>query len=434
MNYSDKRVAFTTLGCKLNFSETSTIARSFKELGFKRVDFKELADVYVINTCSVTDAADKKSRQLIKQAEKQNPAAFIVVIGCYAQLKPDEIIKIPGVDLVLGANDKFNITRYLETLQKHEKGVTSTCQFKDIETFNHAYSYGDRTRTFLKVQDGCNYFCSYCTIPLARGKSRNPSIKSLVDEANEIASKGTKEIILTGVNIGDFGRSTGETFLDLIKALDEVKGIERIRISSIEPNLLTDEIIEFASVSNKIAPHFHIPLQAGNNQVLELMKRKYKREVFEERVLKIKSLMPHAFIGVDVIAGMSGETKEYFEDALKFITNLPISQLHVFPYSERSNTQAIGIDGKVPVSERKERARYLQSISERFLRMFYEQSIGQITNVLFEEQRDKSSMVGWSDNYVKVEMPYDAEKVNKTFSVRLTGTNDKGNMKAQFID
>ncbi|WP_394670654.1 tRNA (N(6)-L-threonylcarbamoyladenosine(37)-C(2))-methylthiotransferase MtaB [Halosquirtibacter xylanolyticus] len=434
MNYSDKRVAFTTLGCKLNFSETSTIARSFKELGFNRVDFKESADVYVINTCSVTDAADKKSRQLIKQAEKQNPAAFIVVIGCYAQLKPDEIIKIPGVDLVLGATDKFNITKYLENLQKHEKGVTSTCQFKDIETFNHAYSFGDRTRTFLKVQDGCNYFCSYCTIPLARGKSRNPSIESLVKEAYEIASKGTKEIILTGVNIGDFGRSTGESFLDLIKALDKVDGIERIRISSIEPNLLTDEVIEYASISNKIAPHFHIPLQAGNNHVLELMKRKYKREVFESRVLKIKSLMPHAFIGVDVIAGMSGETKEYFNDALQFITNLPISQLHVFPYSERSNTKAIEIDGKVPVAERKERAKHLQMISDRFLRMFYEQSIGQTTNVLFEEQRDKSKMVGWSDNYVKVEMPYDAEKVNKTFSVCLTGINEKGNMEASFVD
>ncbi|QZE14455.1 tRNA (N(6)-L-threonylcarbamoyladenosine(37)-C(2))-methylthiotransferase MtaB [Halosquirtibacter laminarini] len=434
MNYSDKRVAFTTLGCKLNFSETSTIARSFKELGFARVDFKELADVYVINTCSVTDAADKKSRHLIKQAEKQNPAAFIVVIGCYAQLKPDEIIQIPGVDLVLGANDKFNITKYLENLQKHEKGVTSTCQFKEIESFNHAYSFGDRTRTFLKVQDGCNYFCSYCTIPLARGKSRNPSIESLVGEAREIASKGTKEIILTGVNIGDFGKSTGEKFIDLIKALDGVDGIERIRISSIEPNLLTDEVIEFAAVSNKIAPHFHIPLQAGNNVVLELMKRKYKREVFESRVLKIKSLMPHAFIGVDVIAGMSGETEEYFADALQFITNLPISQLHVFPYSERSNTKAIDIDGKVPVSVRKERAKHLQMISERFLKMFYQENVGLESNVIFEEQRDKTTMVGWSDNYVKVEMPYDAKLVNCSSHVLMTGVNEKGHMTCQLLN
>ncbi|MCT4674098.1 MAG: tRNA (N(6)-L-threonylcarbamoyladenosine(37)-C(2))-methylthiotransferase MtaB [Prolixibacteraceae bacterium] len=434
MNYSDKRVAFTTLGCKLNFSETSTIARSFKELGFKRVDFKELADVYVINTCSVTDAADKKSRHLIKQAEKLNPAAFIVVIGCYAQLKPDEIINIPGVDLVLGANDKFNITKYLENLQKHEKGFASTCQFKEIETFNHAYSFGDRTRTFLKVQDGCNYFCSYCTIPLARGKSRNPDIASLIKEAEEIAKKGTKEIILTGVNIGDFGRSTGETFLELIQGLDKVDGIERIRISSIEPNLLTDEIIEFAAVSNKIAPHFHIPLQAGNNVVLELMKRKYKREVFASRVAKIKSLMPHAFIGVDVIAGMSGETKEYFEDAVAFIQSLPISQLHVFPYSERSNTKAIEIDGKVPMSERKERAKQLHQMSEKFLADFYKENVGLESNVLFESQKDKSVMVGWSDNYVKVEMPYDEAKVNHTFRVRMTDVNEKGHMLAEYID
>ena len=352
----NRTVAFGTLGCKLNFSETSTIARSFTELGFKKVDFKEKADIYVINTCSVTDTADKKSRTIIRQAAKRNPAAFIVVTGCYAQLNPDEIASIEGVDLVIGANDKFNIDKYIEKLDKHNHGEIYTCLYDEISDFKHAFSYGDRTRSFLKVQDGCNYFCTYCTIPIARGKSRNPSIESLVEEAKNVSEKGIKEICLTGVNIGDFGHSTGQSFKELLEALDQIESIGRIRVGSVEPNLLTDEIISLMANSKRIAPHFHIPLQAGTDEILRLMKRRYSTSLFAKRIEKIRELLPYAFIGVDLIAGMNGETEILFRDTLKFIEGLEISELHVFPYSERKNTKALEISGVVPVEERRRRA------------------------------------------------------------------------------
>ncbi|MEI6141207.1 MAG: tRNA (N(6)-L-threonylcarbamoyladenosine(37)-C(2))-methylthiotransferase MtaB [Mariniphaga sp.] len=389
MDFKDKTVAFATLGCKLNFSETSTIARSFEEKGFNRVNFKEKADVYVINTCSVTDTADKKSRTVIRQAAKLNPAAFIVVTGCYAQLKAEEASLIEGVDLVIGANDKFNITKYLENLEKHQESEVHTCSFSEINDFQHSYSYGDRTRCFLKVQDGCNYFCTYCTIPLARGKSRNPSIESIVNEAKIVAGQGIKEIILTGVNIGDFGNSTGETFLELLRALDEVETIGRIRVGSVEPNLLTDEMIEFMAGSKRIAPHFHIPLQAGTDEVLKLMKRRYSTALFEQRIKKIRELLPDAFIGVDLIAGMNGETPELFEKAFRFVENLDISELHVFPYSERKNTLALKIEGVVPVEERRHRAQKLIELSEKKLSHFYLRNIGKTSTVLFENEKHK---------------------------------------------
>jgi len=428
MNYNGKKVAFTTLGCKLNFSETSTIARSFQEMGFDRTGFRDKADVYVINTCSVTDTADKKSRAIIRQAIRQNPAAFVVVVGCYAQLKPDEVAGIDGVDLVLGANDKFNITKYLDGLEKHKKGEVHNCSFTRINKFDHAYSYGDRTRSFLKVQDGCNYFCTYCTIPMARGKSRNPSITSLVEEANRAGEQGIREIILTGVNIGDFGQSTGETFYDLVQALDEVESVDRIRISSIEPNLLNDDIIEFVSRSKRIAPHFHIPLQAGTNEVLKLMARRYDRELFARRVEKIKELLPHAFIGVDVIAGMNGESDKLFDESYRFIEGLDISQLHVFPYSERSKTSALNIEGVVPVPERKRRVEQLKELSNRKLKDFYLKHDGQTHKVLFESSRSKTRITGWTENYIKVETDFRDELINQIREVKLAGINPTGNM------
>jgi threonylcarbamoyladenosine tRNA methylthiotransferase MtaB len=376
MDFTDKTVAFATLGCKLNFSETSTIARSFEEKGFKRVNFKEIADAYVINTCSVTETADKKSRSIIRQAVKLNPAAFIIVTGCYAQLKSVEASNIEGVDLVIGMNDKFNIIKYLETLEKHPEGEVHTCSFGDISGFQHAFSFGDRTRSFLKVQDGCNYFCTYCTIPMARGKSRNPAIESIVNEARIVSDKGIKEIILTGVNIGDFGQSTEETFTGLLRALDEVENIGRIRVGSVEPNLLSDEVIAYISESKRIAPHFHIPLQAGTDEVLNLMKRRYTTDLFAQRISKIRELLPDAFIGVDIIAGMNGETGELFEKAFQFIKSLDISALHVFPYSERINTRALKIEHVVPVEERRYRAQRMIALSDQKLKEFYLQNIG----------------------------------------------------------
>ena len=432
MDYKDKTVAFSTLGCKLNFSETSTIARSFEEKGFKRVNFREKADVYVINTCSVTDTADKKSKTIIRQAAKLNPAAFVVVTGCYAQLKPDEAASIEGVDLVVGASDKFNITKYLENLAKHQEGEVHTCAFGEIAEFQHAFSFGDRTRSFLKVQDGCNYFCTYCTIPMARGKSRNPSIESLVDEARSVAEQGIKEIILTGVNIGDFGNSTGETFLDLIKALDDVETLRRIRIGSVEPNLLTDEIILFMAESNRIAPHFHIPLQAGTDEVLQLMKRRYTTSLFAQRVYKIRELLPDAFIGVDLIAGMNGESAELFEKAYQFIEGLDISALHVFPYSERKNTKALHISGVVPIAERRQRAQQLIKLSEQKHKTFCERNIGKTETVLFENQKTKGSMQGWTANYLKVETQYNAGLLNQFRKVILGGLNENGTMNISF--
>ena len=429
MDFKDKTVAFATLGCKLNFSETSTIARSFEEKGFKRVNFKEKADVYVINTCSVTDTADKKSKTVIRQAARLNPAAFIVVTGCYAQLKPDEAAQIEGVDLVVGANDKFNITKYLENLGKHQEGEVHTCAFGEISEFQHAFSYGDRTRSFLKVQDGCNYFCTYCTIPMARGKSRNPSIESIVSEARSAAAQGIKEIILTGVNIGDFGQSTGETFLQLIKALDEVEALGRIRIGSVEPDLLTDEVITFMAESKRIAPHFHIPLQAGTDEVLLLMKRRYTTGLFAHRISKIRELLPFAFIGVDLIAGMNGETEDLFDKAYQFIESLDISELHVFPYSERKNTRALKIEGVVPIEERRHRAQQLIELSEYKLRGFYQKNIGKTATVLFENEKRKGVMQGWTENYIKIETNFEPKLVNKFSKVILSGINENGSMR-----
>ena len=431
MDYKDKTVAFGTLGCKLNFSETSTIARSFIDKGFKRVDFKEKANVYVINTCSVTDTADKKSKTIIRQAAKQNPAAFVVVTGCYAQLKPEDAAAIPGVDLVLGANDKFNITKYLENLEKHEAGEVHACTFAEINDFQHAFSYGDRTRSFLKVQDGCNYFCTYCTIPLARGKSRNPSIASIIEEAKAIAGQGIKEIILTGVNIGDFGRSTEESFLGLLQALDQIDTIARIRIGSVEPNLLSDEIIDFVATSQRIAPHFHIPLQAGTDEVLSLMKRRYTTDLFARRIARIRATIPHAFIGVDMIAGMNGETPELYQQAYRFIESQEVSQLHVFPYSERANTAALKIDGIVPVEERRNRTQQLIALSDKKLKAFYIKHIGEEALVLFENQKGKTKMQGWTANYIKVEAPYEKTAINQLRKVRLSGLNEDGSMNVE---
>lgn len=432
MDFKDKTVAFATLGCKLNFSETSTIARSFEEKGFTRVSFKEKADVYVINTCSVTDMADKKSRTVIRQAAKINPAAFVIVTGCFAQLKADEAAHIEGVDLVIGANDKFNITKYLENLEKHQAGEIHTCAFGEISDFQHAYSFGDRTRSFLKVQDGCNYFCTYCTIPMARGKSRNPSIESIVNEAQSVARQGIREIILTGVNIGDFGQSTGENFLKLIQALDDVETLGRIRVGSVEPNLLTDEIIHFMAQSKRIAPHFHIPLQAGTDEVLQLMKRRYTTGLFAQRVSKIRELLPHAFIGVDLIAGMNGETAELFNNAYQFIESLAISELHVFPYSERKNTRALQIAGVVPVEERRSRTQRLIQLSDKKLHAFYKQNIGRPETVLFENEKKKGLMQGWTSNYIKVETPYDPTLLNQFRKLKLCGINDNGTMHISF--
>lgn len=428
MDFKDKTVAFGTLGCKLNFSETSTIARSFTEMGFKRVDFKEKADIYVINTCSVTDTADKKSRSVIRQVTKHNPAAFVVVTGCYAQLNPDEIASIEGVDLVIGSNDKFNIKNYLENLEKHVQSELHTCSYNEISEFQHAYSYGDRTRSFLKVQDGCNYFCTYCTIPIARGKSRNPSIASLVEEANNVSDRGIKEICLTGVNIGDFGHSTGESFIELLRALDELQNVGRIRIGSVEPNLLTDEIISFIAGSKRISPHFHIPLQAGTDEVLKLMKRRYTISLFAERVEKIRELLPYAFIGVDLIAGMNGETEELFRNTYLFIDNLDISELHVFPFSERKNTMALQIGGNVRVEERRRRAQQLIGLSEKKLRAFYRKNIGQKAIVLFENEKSQGVMQGWTENYIKVESTFQPELVNRFSSAILNGVSSNGRM------
>ena len=432
MDFKDKTVAFATLGCKLNFSETSTIARNFEEKGFKRVNFKEKADVYVINSCSVTNTADKKSRTVIRQAARHNPAAFIVVTGCYAQLKPNEAANIEGVDLVIGVNDKFTITEYLETLTKHQEGEVHSCPFGEISEFQHAFSFGDRTRSFLKVQDGCNYFCSYCTIPMARGKSRNPSIESIVNDTRNLAAQGIKEVILTGVNIGDFGQSTGETFLGLIKALDNVETLGRIRIGSVEPNLLSDEIVTYMAESKRIAPHFHIPLQAGTDEVLQLMNRRYTTGLFAQRISKIRELLPEAFIGVDLIAGMNGETSELFEKAFQFIDSLDISELHVFPYSERKNTRALKISGVVPVEERRHRAQRLITLSDKKQRDFYRRNIGKLETALFENEKGKGFMQGWTANYIKVETQYRTELLNTFQTVYLCGVNKNGTMNISF--
>lgn len=429
-----KKVAFYTLGCKLNYSETSTIGRIFQERGFEKVEFTDTPDIYVINTCSVTDNADKKCRKIVKEAQKHSPNAFITILGCYAQLKPKEIAEIPGVDAVLGAAEKFQLVDILEGFTKKEKAEVHASPISEANTFHNSYSFGDRTRTFLKVQDGCDYSCSFCTIPLARGNSRSDTIENVVRSANEIAESGVKEIVLTGVNTGDFGLQDGkrvETFYDLVKELDKVEGIERFRISSIEPNLLKDEIIEFVSQSNRFMPHFHIPLQSGSNKILKLMRRRYQRELYADRVAKIKELMPHCCIGVDVIVGFPGETEEDFLETYNFINGLDVSYLHVFPYSERENTLAPDMPGKVTIKERNRRADMLRILSEKKKRFFYEQNVGREFTVLFEDDVKDGVMEGWTENYVRVAAKYDPVLVNELKHVRLTGINASGLMEAE---
>jgi threonylcarbamoyladenosine tRNA methylthiotransferase MtaB len=428
MEYSGKKASFYTLGCKLNFSETSSIARRFEELGFERVEFTKNADTVVINSCSVTAEGDKKTRNIIRQAVRKNPDALIIVTGCYAQLQPETIQKIDGVDLIIGSSEKQNITDYLGNLSKKDEPEIHIHKPKEIRNYFHSYSFGDRTRSFLKVQDGCDYYCTYCTIPFARGRSRNDTIANTVAEAREIVAKGTMEIILTGVNIGDFGKSTGEEFIDLLRELDKIEDLHRIRISSVEPNLLTDEIIELAAQSQRIMPHFHLPLQSGSNDVLSLMKRKYKREVFESRVTKIKEELPHAFIGVDVIAGTNGETDDFFRDSFRFIADLDVSQLHAFPYSERPGTKALEMKPVVPIDERKLRTQRLISLSNRKTEHFYNQHLDSVREVLFEEQKDKKSISGYTDNYIRVETKYREGMENQILSVKLENILPNGNV------
>ena len=418
-----KKVAFYTLGCKLNFSETSTIGRLFTDAGYAVVEFTAAADVYVINTCSVTDHADKKCRKVVKEALKYSPNAYITIVGCYAQLKPTEIAEIEGVDMVLGAAEKFRIVEFISDLTKNPKAVVHQ---QNIEKVNHnfiaAYSIGDRTRTFLKVQDGCDYPCTYCTIPLARGGSRSDTIENVVNRATQIAASGVKEIVLTGVNLGDFGIREGQRqdkFFDLVKALDEVEGIERIRISSIEPNLLSNEIIEFVATSKRFVPHFHIPLQSGSNKILGLMKRRYQRELYTERVAKIRAVMPNCCIGVDVIVGFPGETHDDFLDTYQFLNELDISYLHVFTYSEREQTEAAEMKGKVAGSTRFDRNKMLHILSDKKRRAFYQSQIGTTAQVLFEDDQKNGFMHGFTKNYVKVKAKYDPIMVNELKEVKL---------------
>ncbi|QRQ99980.1 tRNA (N(6)-L-threonylcarbamoyladenosine(37)-C(2))-methylthiotransferase MtaB [Dyadobacter sandarakinus] len=429
-----KKVAFYTLGCKLNYSETSSIARMFEQKGYAKVEFNESPDIFIINTCSVTENADKKCRKIVREAQKINADGFVAVIGCYAQLKPKEISEIPGVDAVLGAAEKFRLADLIDTFEKTPSNAPAWVVASHIDNaieYHTSYSLNDRTRTFLKVQDGCDYPCSYCTIPLARGKSRSDSIVNVVNAAREIAARDVKEIVLTGVNIGDFGIREGErkeSFLQLIKALDEVEGIERFRISSIEPNLLTDEIIEFVAQSKRFAPHFHIPLQSGSNKVLGMMKRRYKRELYTERVAKIKSLMPDCCIGVDVIVGHAGETRELFEETYQFLNELDVSYLHVFTYSERENTAALAIRPIVAKSERAERSRMLHILSDKKKRFFYEQQLNKQGKVLFEDEVQNGQMLGFTENYVRVAVKYDPLLINETKEVRYDHINEEGLM------
>ncbi|MCS4228743.1 tRNA (N(6)-L-threonylcarbamoyladenosine(37)-C(2))-methylthiotransferase MtaB [Sphingobacterium sp. BIGb0165] len=423
----NKKVAFYTLGCKLNYSETSSIGRLFKDAGYDTTAFNSRADVYVINTCSVTDNADKKCRKVVKEALKHSPNAYITIVGCYAQLKPKEIAEIPGVDMVLGAAEKFNIIEHINDLTKQEKTIVYNGPIDETNQFVSAYSIGDRTRTFLKVQDGCDYSCTFCTIPLARGGSRSGKIEEIVKQAEEIAASGVKEIVLTGVNIGDFGIRDGkreDRFLDLVKALDEVDGIDRIRISSIEPNLLSNDIIEFVAQSKRFVPHFHMPLQSGNNKILSLMRRRYKRELYTERVEFIKSLMPNCCIGVDVIVGFPGETREDFIDTYNFLNDMDISYLHVFTYSERENTIAAQMEGAVPGAQRSDRSKMLHILSEKKRRAFYELQLGAQGDVLFEADEKDGYMHGFSKNYVKVRTLYDPLLVNEVVPVKFMEVTD----------
>jgi threonylcarbamoyladenosine tRNA methylthiotransferase MtaB len=429
-----KKVAFYTLGCKLNFSETSTISRLFEDSGYAKVDFEETPDIYVVNTCSVTENADKKCKQLVKRALKINPNAFVAIIGCYAQLKPTEIAQIPGVDIVLGANEKFNLIEHIEKLEsKPIETVVSFESIKNTKDFIPSFSYGDRTRSFLKVQDGCDYFCTFCTIPLARGNSRNATIEETIGEAKKIAETDVKEVVLTGVNIGDFGQGGEENLFGLIQQLDKVEGIDRFRISSIEPNLLSNEIIQFCLADSKrFVPHFHVPLQSGNNRLLKAMRRKYLRELYAERVTHIKSLRPDACIGVDVIVGFPGESDEEFMDTIDFLKDIDISYLHVFTYSERANTTAVKLGDAVPMNVRKERSKMLHILSDKKKRSFYEQNIGSTRTVLFENEEDTGIMYGFTENYVKVKAAFDPTKINTFQTVRLTEIDRDGVMKCDF--
>lgn len=422
----NKKVSLYTLGCKLNFSETSSIARMFEEEGFARVEFDENPDVYVINTCSVTENADKKCKQLVNKALKVNPNAFIAIIGCYAQLKPEEIAKIYGVDMVLGASEKFKILEHFSDIEKKEKAAIYASKIKEVNEFVPSYSKGDRTRSFLKIQDGCDYFCTFCTIPLARGKSRNDSIAETVKVAKEVAKTDVHEVVLTGVNIGDFGQGEGETFFDLIKELDKIEGIERFRISSIEPNLLSNDIIKFVSQSERFMPHFHIPLQSGSNKILELMRRKYKRELYVERVNEIKRLMPYACIGVDVIVGFPNETEEDFLETYQFLNELPVSYLHVFTYSERQNTTANKMTEVVPKEERSKRSKMLHILSEKKRRQFYTEHIGKTYSVLFESENHEGFLHGFTANYIKIKTPYQKELENTIQEVKLSHVDAEG--------
>jgi threonylcarbamoyladenosine tRNA methylthiotransferase MtaB len=442
---STKKVAFYTLGCKLNFSETSTIARKFEDEGYNRVDFKEKADIYVINTCSVTENADKRFKTIVKQAQKVNPEAFVAAIGCYAQLKPEELADVNGVDLVLGAKEKFNVNYYINELlnnpeRNKEGGQIHSCEIEEADFYVGSYSIGDRTRAFLKVQDGCDYKCTYCTIPLARGISRSDTMENVLSNAREISEKGIKEIVLTGVNIGDYGKGEfgnkkhEHTFLDLVTNLDKVEGIERLRISSIEPNLLKNETIDLVSGSRAFVPHFHIPLQSGSNAILKKMKRRYLRELYADRVARIKEVMPHACIGVDVIVGFPGETEEHFLETYNFLNGLDISYLHVFTYSERDNTEAATMNGAIPKKVRAKRSKMLRGLSAKKRRAFYESQLGKERTVLFEGENKEGYIHGFTENYVKVKTPWNPYLVNTLHKVELTGIDDDGLVRFEFVE
>ena len=429
-----KKVAFYTLGCKLNYSETSTISRMFEEKGYKKVDFTDTPDIFIINTCSVTENADKKCHKIVREARGIAPDAYVAIIGCYAQLKPKEISEIPGVDAVLGAAEKFRLVELLAGFVRKPQAEVYASEVEQANKFNTSYSINDRTRTFLKVQDGCDYSCTFCTIPLARGSSRSDSIENILKTAHDIAKTEVREIVLTGVNTGDFGIQEGvrvERFVDLVKALDNIEGIDRFRISSIEPNLLSDDIIEFVAQSKRFVPHFHIPLQSGSNKILKLMRRRYLRELYADRVAKIKSLMPHCCIGVDVIIGFPGETREDFLDTYAFLNELDISYLHVFTYSERENTPAAEMSGSVPGSQRADRSKMLHILSDKKRRKFYEENLGKEATVLFENDIENGMMHGFTENYIRVTAKYDPVLVNELKHVKLLSINDHGHVEVE---
>lgn len=432
-----KKVAFYTLGCKLNYSETSTIGRLFEQNGYQKVNFEDNADIYVINTCSVTENADKKCKKVVKEARKHSKNPYIVIVGCYAQLKPKEIAEIPGVDAVLGASEKFRLLEILDDFTKKEKKIIQVSEIEKATTFNTSYSLNDRTRTFLKIQDGCDYTCSFCTIPLARGSSRSDTVENIIKNAKEIALTDVREVVIAGVNIGDYGIINGrreQKFIDLIQQLDEIEGIDRFRISSIEPNLLTDEVIEFVAQSKRFVPHFHIPLQSGSNKILKLMRRRYLRELYTERVMKIKSLMPNCCIGVDIITGFPEETHEDFLETYNFLNELPISYLHVFTYSERDNTHAINLGLPIPQSKRDERTTQLRLLSEKKRRFFYEENIGKVSTVLFENDIENGLIQGYTENYIRVEAKYDPLLINETKNIVLTKISESGNMAIEEVE